>query len=66
MEGLATRVQTHNKKLYLRERHFYVLKKNVENIKQDEKHIPDLLEWIMKPSACKRRVTKDFVQNASI
>ena len=36
-------------KLTLRKRHFFVIEKYVEDVRQDEKHIPDLLEAIMKP-----------------
>ena len=37
-------------KLTLRERHFFVIEKYVEDVKQDEKHVPDLLEPIMRPT----------------
>ena len=37
------------RKLYLRKRHFVVMEKYVEDVKQDEKHVPDLLEAIMRP-----------------
>ena len=36
------------RKLTLRKRHFFVLEKYVEDVKQDEKHVPDLLELIMR------------------
>ena len=38
------------RKLYLRKRHFFVIEKYVEDVKQDEKHVPDLLEAIMRPT----------------
>ena len=40
------------RKLYLRNRHFLVVEKYVEDDKQDEKHTPDLLEGIgvMRPT----------------
>ena len=38
------------RKLYLRKRHFFVIEKYIEDAKQDEKHVPDLLEAIMKPT----------------
>ena len=37
-------------KLYPRERHFFVKEKYVEDVKQEEKHVPDLLEAIMRPT----------------
>ena len=38
------------KKLYLRNRHIFVIEKSVEDVKQVEKHVPDLLEAIMWPT----------------
>ena len=40
------------RKMYLRKRHFFVtgIEKCVEEVKQDERSIPDLLEWIMRPT----------------
>ena len=37
-------------KLTLRKRHFFVLEKYVEDVKQKEKDVPDLLEAIMRPT----------------
>ena len=39
------------RKLTLRKRHFYVMEKYVEYVKQEEKDVPDLLESIMR-STC--------------
>ena len=36
--------------LTLRKRHFFVIEKYVEDVKQDENHVPDLLESIMRPT----------------
>ena len=36
------------RKLYLRKIHFFVMEKYIEDVKQDEKHVPDLLE--MRPT----------------
>ena len=38
------------RKLYLRKRHFFVIEKYVEDVRHDEKHVPDLLESIMRPT----------------
>ena len=38
------------RKLYLRKRHFFVMEKYIEDARQDEKHVPDLLEVIMRPT----------------
>ena len=35
--------------LTLRKRHFFAIEKSVEDVKQDEKHVPDLLESIIQP-----------------
>ena len=45
-----THTHTHKKKLYLRKGHFFVIEKHTEDVKQDEKHVPDLLEPIMRPT----------------
>ena len=34
----------------VRKRYFFVIEKCVEDVKQHEKHIPDLLEAIMRPT----------------
>ena len=36
--------------LTLRKRHFFVIEKYIEDARQDEKHVPDLLESIMRPT----------------
>ena len=38
------------RQLYLRKRHFFVMEKYIEDAKQDEKHVPDLLESVMRPT----------------
>ena len=38
------------RKLNLRKRLFFVIEKYIEDVKQDEKHVPDLLESIMRPT----------------
>ena len=38
------------RKLYLRKRHFFVIEKYIEDARQKEKHVPDLLESIMRPT----------------
>ena len=42
--------RTTKRKLYLRQRHFFLIEKCFEDAQQDEKHVPDLLELIMKPT----------------
>ena len=37
------------RKLYLRKRYVFVIEKYIEDVKQDAKHVPDLLEAIMRP-----------------
>ena len=38
----------HKRELYLRKRHFFVIEKYVEDVKQDEKHVQDLLEPVTR------------------
>ena len=38
------------RKLYRRKRHVFLMEKYIEDANQDEKHVPDLLESIMKGS----------------
>ena len=55
------------RKLYPRKRHFFVMEKYIEDAKQEEKDVPDLLDSIMKGSGLiKERVTAKFVQIESI
>ena len=37
-------------KLTLRKIHVFVIEKYIEDVKQEEKHVPDLLEQIMGPT----------------
>ena len=37
-------------KLTLRKRHLFLTEKYIEDAKQDEKHVPDLLESIIRPT----------------
>ena len=36
-------------KLTLRKRHFFLIEKYTEDVRQSEKHVPDLLEAIIQP-----------------
>ena len=47
---MASGAQTHTKKLTPRKRHLFVIEKYIEDAKQKEKDVPDLLESIMKGS----------------
>ena len=49
-EGGQRWAGTQQKKLYLRKITFFVVGKYVEDARQDEKNIPDLLEAIMRPT----------------
>ena len=48
--GGRTGLDTYKKKLTLRKIHFFVIEKYVEDIKQKEKDVPDLLKSIMRPT----------------
>ena len=41
---------TPKRKLYLRKIHFFLIEKYMEDARLDEKHVPDLLEAIMRPT----------------
>ena len=42
---------THTKKQKtISNRHFFLMEKSIEDVRQDEKHVPDLLESIMRPT----------------
>ena len=42
-------MSTHKRELYPRKRHFFLIEKYIEDARQDEKHVPDLLETIIQP-----------------
>ena len=46
--GSAAEVRRHRKKLPLRKRHFFVIEKCVEDVKQDQKIAPDFVESIIR------------------
>ena len=47
LEGAGSRGP---KKLTLRKRHFFVMEKYIEDVKQDQKTVPDLVEPIIAPT----------------
>ena len=47
MESVCTRTQ---KQKTISKRHFFLIEKCFEDARQDEKHVPDLLEAIMRPT----------------
>ena len=49
LRGWNRRVPGNKNKLALSKRQVFVIEKYVEDVKQDEKHVPDLLESIMRP-----------------
>ena len=40
----------HKKKVVPKKKTLFVIEKYIEDVKQDEKHVPDLLESIMRPT----------------
>ena len=40
---------THKKQKAISKRHFFLMEKYIEDVRQNEKHVPDLLESIMRP-----------------
>ena len=49
-KGLASRARTHKRKLTVRRRHAFVIEKHIEDAKQNENSVLDLLESIMRPT----------------
>ena len=49
-KGLTTGGRTHKKKFTLRKIHVFLIEKYIEDVRQEKKDVPDLLEAIMKPS----------------
>ena len=41
---------THKKQKTISKRHVFLIEKYIEDARQDEKHVPDLLEAIMRPA----------------
>ena len=41
--------RTTKRKLYPRKTYFFVIDTYIKDVKQDEKHVPDLLDAIMRP-----------------
>ena len=49
------------RKLYLRKTHFFVIEKYIEDARQEEKDVPDLLEPIMKaPGLVKEELRRNL------
>ena len=40
---------THKKHKTISKRHFFLIEKYIEDVRQEEKHVPDLLESIIQP-----------------
>ena len=50
LERVDNRGAPTQKKMYVTTESVFVIEKYVEDVKQDEKHVPDLLESIMRPT----------------
>ena len=48
--GWTTQGADTKRKLYPRKRQFFVMEKYIEDARQEEKDVPDLLEAIMRPT----------------
>ena len=51
------------RKLYLRKRHFFVIEKYIEDARQEEKDVPDLLEAIMRPTCLVKEELRQHLFN---
>ena len=49
-EGMETVCRPTKKQKTISNRHFFLMEKYNEDVRQDEKHVPDLLESIMRPT----------------
>ena len=47
---MATGSQSHKKEVVPKRKHFCVIEKDIEDVEQEKKHVPDLLEAIMRPT----------------
>ena len=62
--GLPAMGRTTQRKLYPRKINVFLIEKYIEDAKQDEKHVPNLLEAIMRPTdPVKDELEPIFVQN---
>ena len=50
LEVVGTWAHTHKKEVVPKKNTFFVIEKYVEDVKQDQKTAPDLLELIMRPT----------------
>ena len=48
--GWASGAADTKRKLNPREKYFFVMEKYIEDVKQEEKDVPDLLEAVMRPT----------------
>ena len=53
------------RKLYLRKRHFFVMEKYIEDARQKEKDVPDLLEAIMRPTCLVKEELRLYLSKLS-
>ena len=59
--GWASGGNDTKRKLYLRKRHFFVMEKYIEDARQEEKDVPDLLEAIMRPTCLVKEELRHFL-----
>ena len=57
--------RTHKKKLYLRKIQFVLIEKYIEDAKQDEKTVPDLLESIERPTCLVKEELRPILSKMS-
>ena len=48
--GVDTVAHTHKKEVVPRKKLFVVIEKHIEDVKQDQKTVPDLLKLVMRPT----------------
>ena len=53
------------RKLYQRKNNFFVMEKYIEDAKQEEKDVPDLLEAIMRPTCLVKEESRPILSKLS-
>ena len=65
MERVAGHGPGHKKEVDSKKKLIFVIEKYVEDVKQDKKHVPDLLESIMRPTCLVKEELRKILMNMS-
>ena len=64
-QGSRRRPGTHKKKLYLRKTHVFVIERYIEDAKQEEKDVPDLVESIIRLTGLVKEELRNILMKMS-